>query len=617
MIVDMKKVTIFVTEDDSPRAVDKLRDLGVLHVDYVNPPVSDDVNWIEEKIRQTEQTLNILENYVDELSPPEETVKEATPRELKDYSGEIVKKTLNLREQEIDLLEKIENKKEILSWYDTWGKIKKEDLDDLEERGVYVRLYRTGQKTYDKLSDEKQIYKVNESPNWVYLALITRDPEEKLNLQEETLPSISFEKAKTEYEELQQKLENTRSKLKNLSSDLPAVKKYYHKLHEELEFARVESGMGTEEEISYLEGFCPVDSIDKIKSAAADEGWGYLIREPEDPREVPTKLSDSIFSRLVDPIYKFMGTLPGYNEFDISTAFLAFFAVFVALIVGDAAYGLIYLLATATAHKKFSENVAGETFTLFYILSISTIVWGLLTGTIFGVEQLQELPVLQSIILEPVRTFADNEELLMFITFSIGALQLAIGHLLRLLKSLFKPQALAEAGWMIIIGTMLFVVEMLVLGGEMTGGAISNEVLLWSLGAGAVLVVLFENYKPGEFLWGVASTMGSLPMDIINSFADIVSYIRLFAVGLATVVIMESFNQIALEVAGGFDNFLIAFLVAAVILILGHGLNLILCLMSIVVHGIRLNMLEFSNHVGMEWTGSRYDPFSHDSGGGS
>ncbi|MGM0381689.1 MAG: hypothetical protein ACQEP7_06845, partial [bacterium] len=156
----------------------------------------------------------------------------------------------------------------------------------------------------------------------------------------------------------------------------------------------------------------------------------------------------------------------------------------------------------------------------------------------------------------------------------------------------------------------------LVLGGEMLGEAVTYNILMGTIGSGAVLVLLFENYKPGEFFSGMAFTIGNLPMDIISSFADIVSYIRLFAVGLATVVIMESFNEIALEAAGTFDNAILAFLVAAVILFLGHGLNLILCLMSIVVHGIRLNMLEFSNHVGMQWTGSRYNPFGRKTGGG-
>ncbi len=612
MIVDMKEVTIFVTEGDSPAAVERLRELGVLHVENVNPPVSRDVNWLEERIRQTRRAINILEEFKED-----EEIKKTEPEDKKRLdSGQLVKEILELREQESDLQEEIEEKKKIIAWYDTWGKINKEDLEAFKKRGIYVRLYRAGKKFYEEIPEEMPVYKVNESPSRVYLALITEDPDQKLDLKEQTLPEISFEQAKSTYKKLQQKLGNTREEIKKLTAALPRINKYRSKLEEELEFARVESGMGVEEEINYLEGYCPVDGVDKIKKAAPEEGWGYLIRDPEDPREVPTKLSDSLFSRLVDPIYKFMGTLPGYDEFDVSTLFLAFFAVFVALIVGDAAYGLIYLILTVIAQKKFSDSVPGETFTLFYILSISTIIWGLLTGTVFGVEQLQKYPFFRSIILEPIRTFADNDALLMFITFSIGALQLVIGHLLRLIKSLFKPQALAEAGWMVIVGSMLFVAEKLVLGGEMVGEAVTYNMLIWTIGTGAVFVLLFENYKPGQFLSGVAFTIGNLPMDIISSFADIVSYIRLFAVGLATVVIMESFNEIALEAAGNFENIFIAILVAAIILVLGHSLNLILCLMSIVVHGIRLNMLEFSNHVGMQWTGSRYNPFRRKTGGG-
>ncbi len=602
MIVDMKEVTIFVAANNRDAALEELRELGILHVENIQPPESRQVSGLEEKIRQANSALHILSDLEDQEQPEESSF------DIDDE--ELVDKVLDLQKEKLDLQDQLKQKRELLEWYDTWGKIHSEDLRTLERRGVYVRLYKAGKSYYEDLPADLPVYKVNESASRVYLALVTEDKDQELDLKEEKPPDSEFNVVEGEYKQIQERIEGIKSELLKLSSSIEKIEVYRKKLQEELEFARVRSGMGADTEISYLRGFCPVEELDSLKEAAASGGWGYLIKDPEDPREVPTLLSDSLFSRLVDPIYQFMGTLPGYDEFDVSTAFLAFFAVFVALIVGDAAYGLIYLGLTAFAHKKFSDKVPGETFTLFYILSISTVIWGLLTGTIFGVEQLQEVPVLRSIIVEPIRTFADNDSLLMFITFAIGCAQLMLGHLMQLIKALFKPQALAEAGWIVIVGSMLFVSDELVLGGEMVGDYVTYGHLGTAIGSGGILVLLFENFKPGEFWSGIAFTLGNLPMDIISAFADIVSYIRLFAVGLATVVIMESFNEIAMEAAGGVENIIAAIIIAAVILVLGHGLNLILCLMSIVVHGIRLNMLEFSNHVGMQWTGSRYNPFA-------
>jgi V/A-type H+-transporting ATPase subunit I len=100
--------------------------------------------------------------------------------------------------------------------------------------------------------------------------------------------------------------------------------------------------------------------------------------------------------------------------------------------------------------------------------------------------------------------------------------------------------------------------------------------------------------------------MAELPLGVISSFSDIVSYLRLFAVGFATVVVAESFNNMAL---GGGISGVLSGIAAVLILFLGHTLNILLGCMAVIVHGIRLNMLEFSGHLGMQWSGKKYEPF--------
>jgi V/A-type H+-transporting ATPase subunit I len=135
---------------------------------------------------------------------------------------------------------------------------------------------------------------------------------------------------------------------------------------------------------------------------------------------------------------------------------------------------------------------------------------------------------------------------------------------------------------------------------------------LYLMGGGLAAVFLFSYQEEGRnFFIGVLKALANFItvfLDGVSAFSDIISYIRLYAVGLASLRIAESFNSMATGVAEGVDG--IGGIVAMVlILFLGHSLNLAMAALSVVVHGVRLNMLEFSGHLGMEWTGVPYTPF--------
>jgi V/A-type H+-transporting ATPase subunit I len=118
-------------------------------------------------------------------------------------------------------------------------------------------------------------------------------------------------------------------------------------------------------------------------------------------------------------------------------------------------------------------------------------------------------------------------------------------------------------------------------------------------------VLLFSNPKKNIFK-GIGVSLANLPLRLINSFGDILSYLRLFAVGYATVMVALSCNQMAAVI--GFRN-IFASLAAALVLFIGHTINLALGMLSVLVHGVRLNMLEFSGHMNIEWSGRPYKPF--------
>jgi V/A-type H+-transporting ATPase subunit I len=123
---------------------------------------------------------------------------------------------------------------------------------------------------------------------------------------------------------------------------------------------------------------------------------------------------------------------------------------------------------------------------------------------------------------------------------------------------------------------------------------------------GSGLVLVFESFQK-NILKGMGETLINLPLSVIATFSDVVSYLRLFAVGYASVVVSQSFNEMAI---GDGVNSVIRGLITALILFFGHLLNAVLSIMAVLVHGVRLNMLEFSSHMKMAWSGKEYKPFT-------
>jgi V/A-type H+-transporting ATPase subunit I len=238
------------------------------------------------------------------------------------------------------------------------------------------------------------------------------------------------------------------------------------------------------------------------------------------------------------------------------------------------------------------------------VLSGTTIVWGVLSGTYFGSEKIAAIPFYNNLIIPEIASFGvDNISFMMHLTFLIGAIHLTIAHLIRAFKFINSIRALSEVGWIFLVWGLFFITEKLVLGQDLPIW------INWLFIAGTLLVTLFSR-EGKTFISSILSSVANLPLSLINGFSDIVSYVRLFAVGMATAMVASSFNNMILP--QGVDLSFLELLMAVVALILGHGLNIILAIMAVMVHGIRLNMLEFAGHLGVQFSGKEYTPFKLD-----
>lgn len=588
MIVPMKKVTLLTSLKHKEATLMQLRKLGVLHIQDIKSPVSDDIQSLETKLDNVDRALQIIPQL------------EAKPEKVtSDQAIASVEQAISLNHQKEGMNRELAEYQDINKWFDKWGAISYDSIQQLQRKGVFIHLYVTDKNFLKRMPDDKIIHIEKEDGGAIYLALFGQTPEEKLDLKEEQIPQVEPAEVKSKIATLETEIKQVDQKLDDLAGARDGLITYKNDLAKRLELNRVKHGMGEATGVAYLQGFCPQDVVSEIQTSADKEGWGYIVQEPDDPTEVPTVIRNPKWIRIIEPLFKFMGTLPGYQEQDVSLVFLAFFSIFYALIVGDAGYGLIFLIATFIFDRK-SKSSSKEFFYLMYLVSFATIIWGTITGTWFGSEKIAQLPFLKIFIIERINSFnPDSTSFIMQLTFIIGAIHLSIGHLLSAAKKSNSITAIADLGWILVLWGVYFIANNIVLGKEMAKATMPLLI------AGASIILLFANFQK-NIIKGILVTLGNLPLSIISSFSDIVSYIRLFAVGLATVIVATSFNEMAV---GSGINSIVSGIIAAIILLLGHSINLVLCGMSILVHGVRLNMLEFSGHVGVQWTGKPYHPF--------
>jgi V/A-type H+-transporting ATPase subunit I len=239
-------------------------------------------------------------------------------------------------------------------------------------------------------------------------------------------------------------------------------------------------------------------------------------------------------------------------------------------------------------------------FILLTVFSASTVVWGVLSNTWFGAQ----IPALAS--LPTVQWLADpSYHNMMLLCFTIGVSHLMLARLWNGVCRLPDSTAIAEFGWAGILLFMYLVTNSIV--------GIFPAIPQWGfyMFYASLAGVFLFSVKPSE-LKTRGAELGMLPLNIMSALGDIISYVRLFAVGLASVKVAENFNSMATGLVAGADEMWVKALMAVAmvaILVIGHALNLAMAGLSILVHAVRLNTLEFSNHKGVSWSGTAYNPF--------
>lgn len=598
MIEKMKAVSVVTAYSSKDALLSSLCDLGVLHV--AEKKAADGA--AAERFSSISSLLFELKDYA--------TEEQTEPLSDEEFESVYTEAVSALEKKKILVAKKTELFVEA-DKLRPWGSFDSAKIKELT-RSVDLHFYRLDKKAFKSLVQSEEIKFIRlASVEKMETVAVLGELDKSFNGIEFVVPEKGPVQLEEELSLCEAALAECDNILKNAAKHLNSFSEQLLKTKNDVAYSAVSETLCQEDTLVWLSGYIPESEQERFTLTAEKQNWAWMIDDvAEDDANVPTKIRYNKLTALIRPVFDILGVVPGYKEYDISFWFLAFFALFFAMIIGDAGYGALFLLGTVIFHIK-AKKTANITL-LLYLLSGTTIIWGALTGTWFGLEGAMKIPLFKALVIPGLANYPqyfsvstpDVQNNVMKFCFSIGVIQLALACIMNIRRKVTERNLgwLADVGWLFSICALYFMVLNLVIGEH-----INLAVVAAVVGVGFLLVVLFCGMEPGKsFSKGLKAGLGSaftVFLNTISAFGNVMSYIRLFAVGMASLAIAQSFNNMA----SGFKGALV--IVGAVIMVIGHLLNIVMGFLSVVVHGVRLNLLEFSGQLGMEWSGVAYEPF--------
>lgn len=641
MILPMKKVSILMLDSEKDEAMKKVRSLGLIHIDQ-KKMTGEKYGLLHDEAVALRDAVQLLTEYAGKNKKKGADTQSADL--TRDQVLQTAREVLRLSEEKKSDSSEIRRLHTELDRLKFYGNINPEDFAYLSEKGIDLSLVEMSRDDYQNLPDDVKTIFLNQNKSTMRVVVIREKGDEPVALPASArridLPESSSEDMRTEITSLEEKNKRIDEEILTYVKYLGALKKAQKLNAKDSEFEAYLEGLDSELlagekpkdlSLALLNGYIPAEDLPRLQKAAKAESWGLISEDPTPEDNVPTKLRNNRFASLIYPLTDFLGTVPGYYEYDISGWFLVFMLIFFGIIFGDGGYGLLITgAAVALILKQRSEKKkAAQVDYLLLAFGLATVAWGTITCTWFGIP-MDILPGWLKAISLPIFSNAYEDVLwypfwtngkaglttaqnIQILCFSLALAQLSIAHIIGIIRNRHSLSLLGDLGSLMQLIGMFYVVLTVVVSGAVFGfhrvifGIPVGKVSIALVGIGFVIYFIFGSYE-GSVKDSVLDSLKniiSMLLGVVNVFSDIVSYIRLWAVGLAGAAISQTVNSMA----GPMLGHLVLFLLGVVILLFGHGLNIILNVLSVVVHGVRLNTLEFSSHMNISWSGHKYEPF--------
>jgi len=604
MIIPMRKYAFMVYHKEYDSFLNTLRNLGVVHIKETKSIA--DQEDLQNMITERKRATSLLRQFKRINDDNKDGVVLAPARELTKAEGlDLMDDIERLQDKKGELQTVRQSLEKDIDYMSVWGDFSYANINHLKKAGFDVTFFSCPTSRYEpKWAEEYNAILINNYQSVTYFITITKEgiPID-IDAERPKMPDRGLKKLKARYEQLQEDISALDKQIKELAaSDYNTLAEFDKNLQNEFNLAHaiIQTDKQAGDKLMFLEGWVTEDKVQALEGELDKDGFFYQQLEIQDEDKVPIKLKNNSYSRLFEPITR-MYSLPNYGEFDPTPYLAPFFMLFFGLCFGDGGYGLIILILCTILKRKASESVKPY-LSLFQWLGGMTIVIGTLTGSFFGIA-LVDLPQFQS-----VKDYFLSSDNLMTLSIIIGVIHILYAKVIGAYKTKVQrglKYSIASFAWVFIIAALACVFGLPYLNIHLSD---TVAYILYGIAALAMLVALFYNSPGKNIFMNFGSGLWNTYNMVFGLLGDTLSYIRLFAVGLTGSILGGVFNSLAISMTESMPG-VARFIVMLLILLVGHGLNFGLCMISSLVHPIRLIFVEYYKNSEFEGGGKEYLPF--------
>lgn len=605
MISPMTKYSFILLSGQTEEFLSKIQDLGVIDITRSVKPVDEKSEALLSEADTVKKALAVLNSC------------DAEPEKGFRFVGDPVEAALKAQADVEELKNELSSAKKELSARKPWGQFSTESIGRLEAQGLKIRFYSCQKKKFDPAWAEIQpLQVVSETDTTVFFVTVAPVSEEySFPIEPMAAPEGSVNEMELTIKDLETKLSERKKLLGNLKGCIGELRQRYNEKLGALDLYLAESAteMAADSHLAVVTGFAPTED-DKRLCDAFDALGIYYIHEPATKEDnPPIKLHNNWFAKNFEVLTGMYG-MPVYDEFDPTPVLGPFFMLFFAMCMGDAGYGIVLMLIALFMKLKMQGTSLGKMYRLIGFLGGMTFFVGLFLGTFFGMSILEASWTpewLKALCVDgwfPEGKIA-GFPVQMVLAVAIGVLHICLAMIIKTInytKRFGFSKTVSTWGW-----TTLIVGGIIVIALGMTE-VLSEVAFKWviiALAAVSSLAIFVFNTPGRNPLVNIGSGLWDTYNMVTGLMGDVLSYIRLYALGLAGGMLGNAFNimgTMILDIPVPGVNWVFCI----VILIFGHVLNLAMSCLGAFVHPLRLTFVEYFKNSGYEGTGLKYNPLT-------
>ena len=583
-IVPLKKLTLFGLTDEKEQILKRLQKLGCLHLVSLRPQPERPEDILPQYPKDTHEAMRYL------LDSP---VKRRPVTEHEDFEiSAVVEKALFNRSRRQAARDRLDEIRAMIRQMVPWGNFKMPGPDELG--GMRLWFYVVPLSHMREVEASELTWQVvNRDHRNAYVVVISEEepPEGAMPVPRVELGTRSLRELRRAEEAQIGEEEEILAERWGLTRFLGLMRSHMAEAEDDAALTYAATQTLDSDEVFAVQGWVPAELSEGVESFANASGLACTIEKPKQSDSPPVLLRNQPNVEAGEDILSFF-QLPGYHDWDPSAIVFLSFALFFGMILSDAGYAAVLVLLVAFLWKKMGRTRDGRRIRkLVGAVVTASVIYGVLVGSYFGVAPPENT------LLGRLQIFDINDfESMMSFAIWVGGLHVVLANLMVAWNRRSSLMCLSPIGWVVMVPALTRGVTLYLGGASETQMQAEAPWLIGSIAAGALMVLMFNSDRPFKgamnlilrFLDGLKGVAG-----VTTAFGDVLSYLRLFALGLASASLAVTFNDLATQAMGAGPG--VGLLLALAILALGHVLNLVLAVVSGVVHGLRLNLIEFYN----------------------